>query len=284
GRIEVDMCAALDDGKNRINVGGTDADNDERRGPQAPLNAIEPGLAKEWSAENDQSWRREDPEQEVNPRKQPRIDTCEGTGIQKEAEQHDVHGEKAAHAEADQEPGRLPLFTLPAPHLKGDTAAIAAERTILAVHSAPHRARPDGQQAMAAQAIVCHAGCPPGQPCAICAAIGRMPRPRVIRPSSRMQLPANHTPRCRHAGARTWPTPPIINMAGKVPNPNDAMVRKPGSAPAVLVASATKAYTRGHGRKPLNTPKASGAARPRAVSRLRRDMANVLLPKPLARR
>ncbi len=47
------MRAALDDGKSRINVGGTDADNDERRGPQAPLNAIEPGLAKEWSAEND---------------------------------------------------------------------------------------------------------------------------------------------------------------------------------------------------------------------------------------
>src|SRR5258708_12560221 len=133
------MRAALKDGKSRITVGGTDADNDERRGPQASLNAIEPGLAKEWSAENDQSWRREDPEQEVNPRKQPRIDTCEGTCIQQEAEQHDVHGEKAAHAEADQEPGRLPLFTLPALHLKGDTAAIAPERTILAVPSAPHR-------------------------------------------------------------------------------------------------------------------------------------------------
>src|SRR6266404_8773481 len=53
GCIEVDMRASLDDCKSRINVGGTDADNDERRGPQAPLNAIEPGLAKKWSAEND---------------------------------------------------------------------------------------------------------------------------------------------------------------------------------------------------------------------------------------
>ena len=66
--------------------------------------------------------------------------------------------------------------------------------------------------------------------CDMCAANGRMPRPSVIRPSSRMQLPASHTPRCRHAGARTRPTPPIINMAGKVPSPNDAMVRNPGSA------------------------------------------------------
>ena len=28
----------------------------------------------------------------------------------------------------------------------------------------------------------------------------------------------------------------IISMAGKVPSPNDTMVRKPGSAPAVLAA------------------------------------------------
>src|SRR5207244_594892 len=118
----------------------TDAEHDERGGRHASFNCVTPSLTEEWSAENDQSWRREDPEQEVNPRKQPRIDTCEGTRIQQEAEQHDVHGEKAAHAEADQEPGGLPLFTLPALHLKGDTAAIAAERTLLAVHSTPHRA------------------------------------------------------------------------------------------------------------------------------------------------
>src|SRR5260370_32918226 len=135
-----------------------------RRPPRSTLFPYTTLFRSEWSAENDQNWRREDPEQEVNPRKQPRINTGEGTRIQQEAEQHDVHGEKAAHAKADQEPGGLPLFTLSALHLKGDTAAVAAERAILAVHSEPHRARPDGQQAMAAQAIVCHAGSPPGQP------------------------------------------------------------------------------------------------------------------------
>jgi type III restriction enzyme len=63
----------------------------------------------------------------------------------------------------------------------------------------------------------------------------------VMMPRSRMQLPASHTPRWRHAGARTRPTPPIISIAGKVPSPNDAMVRKPGRAWLVLTASAAKA-------------------------------------------
>ena len=33
----------------------------------------------------------------------------------------------------------------------------------------------------------------------------------------------------------------IINIAGKVPNPNDSMTRKPGTAPAVLAAWTAKA-------------------------------------------
>src|ERR1700756_5809345 len=113
----------------------------------------------------------------------------------------------------------------------------------LAVHCALHRAYADRKQAMATQdaAAFAHAGYPPGQPCAKWTAKGRMPRPRVTRPKTRMQLPASQTPRCRQVGARARPTPPIISMAGKGPNPNDAMVRKPGSAPAVLAAWATKA-------------------------------------------
>src|SRR6202011_14993 len=110
--------------------------------------------------------------------------------IQQEAEQHDVHGEKAADAEPDQEPGGFPLLALPVLHLEGDATAVAAERAVLAVDCALHRAKPNGQQAMAANHIAwCgHAGWPPSQPCA-CAAKGRMPRPRVIMPSSRIQLP-----------------------------------------------------------------------------------------------
>ena len=42
-----------------------------------------------------------------------------------------------------------------------------------------------------------------------------------------MKLPASHTPRCRHTGASTRPTPPIVSIAGKVPNPKASMTRTP---------------------------------------------------------
>ena len=56
-----------------------------------------------------------------------------------------------------------------------------------------------------------------------------------------MQPPASHTPRCRQAGARTRPRPPIISIAGKVPRPKASMTRKPESGAAVLAAWAAKA-------------------------------------------
>ena len=155
--------------------------------------------------------------QQMNPRQQPRIGTAERTGIEQETEQHDVHGEESADAEADQQPGGLPLLALPVLHLKGDAAAVAAERAILAAHLALHRAQAKRQETMAAQM----------PPRSLIRKVlsprhvrhGRrragLPRPSVIKPSSRMKLPASHTPRCRHAGASTWPTPPIISMAGK---------------------------------------------------------------------
>src|SRR5260370_23180995 len=60
-----------------------------RRPPRSTLFPYTTLFRSEWSAENDQNWRREDPEQEVNPRKQPRIDTGEGTRIQQErSEEH----------------------------------------------------------------------------------------------------------------------------------------------------------------------------------------------------
>ena len=77
GGVKVDVRAALDNGKCRIEIGGTDAEDDERRGRHASINRVTPSLSKEWSAENDQSRRGEHPEKEVNPRKQPRIDTGE---------------------------------------------------------------------------------------------------------------------------------------------------------------------------------------------------------------
>jgi hypothetical protein len=69
--------AALDDGKCRIEIGGTDAEHDERRRRHSPVTGVTPSLSKEWSAENNHSRRGENPEKKVNPRKQPRIDTCE---------------------------------------------------------------------------------------------------------------------------------------------------------------------------------------------------------------
>ena len=62
GGVKVDVRAALDNGKCRIEIGGTDAEDDERRGRHASINSVTPSLSKEWSAENDQGRRGEHPE------------------------------------------------------------------------------------------------------------------------------------------------------------------------------------------------------------------------------
>src|SRR5271163_3376897 len=207
------------------------------------MNAISPALAQEGPTENQQRRRRQQPEQDLNPGYEPRIAASEGARVEEETEQHDVHREKCADAEPDRQPGSLPLLTVAALYLIGDAAAIAAEGAALTVDRALHWAWANGQQAMIAQHIGRHghAGNPRSQPCDACASKGRAPRPRVTRPSSRMTLPASQTPRRRHSRLRRWPTPPIISIAGKVPRPNAAIVRTPGSAPAVLAAWAAKA-------------------------------------------
>src|SRR5918994_1077839 len=237
------MRAALEHGKCRIEVSGSDAKHDECRRRHSSLNAIDPHFAQIGPAENHHRRRREDPEQKVNPRQHARIDAGERVRIEEEAEHHDIHGEKAAHAELDQKPGGFPLLVSAALHLKGDATAVAAERASLTVEPALHRAQADGQRAMATEDIAMrsHAESPPSHAWPICASEGSRPRPSVMRPSKRIKPPASLTPRRRQAGPSIRPTPPIINIAGKVPSPNDAMTRNPGSAPAVLAAWAAKA-------------------------------------------
>ena len=117
GGVEIDLRAALDRREGRIEIGGADAEHDQRRGGQASLHGVEPCLAHKRSAENDHRGRGEEPEQEMNPRKHLGIGAGEGVGIQQQAEQHDVHGEKAADTEPDQQPRGfriprvLPLLT-----------------------------------------------------------------------------------------------------------------------------------------------------------------------------
>src|SRR5262249_59681034 len=142
---------------------------------------------------------------------------------------------EGAGAGPHQHPGGVVLLAAAALHLIGDAAAVAAERTRLPAERTQHRAPPQRQPAMAAEAFVAaHAAPPACQPPGRCAANGNRPRPSVISPMSRMQAPASRTPCRRQAGASMRPRPPIISIAGKVPSPNAAMVRAPGSAPAVL--------------------------------------------------
>ena len=53
----------------------------------------------------------------MNPGKHRGIRAAEGVGIQEQAEQHDIHGEKAADTKPDQQPGGFPLQQ---PPLAGD--------------------------------------------------------------------------------------------------------------------------------------------------------------------
>jgi hypothetical protein len=80
----------------------------------------------------------------MNPGKHLGIRAAEGVGIQKQAEQHDIHGEKAAYTEPDQQPGGLPLLGFAALDLVGNAAAVAAECASLTVHCALHCPPPDG--------------------------------------------------------------------------------------------------------------------------------------------
>ena len=90
-------------------------------------------------------------------------------------------------------PGRVPFLALAALHLKGDAAAVAAEPTAPPVHhdrasGADRRAESNDCTGFRLGA---HPGWAPAQACAACPAMGTMPRPRVIMPRARMQLPAS---------------------------------------------------------------------------------------------
>ena len=73
GGVEIDLLALLDGGENGIGVGGTDAEDDERRGGHASLYGLNPALAQIRLSENYERRRREDPQQQVNPGNQPGI-------------------------------------------------------------------------------------------------------------------------------------------------------------------------------------------------------------------
>src|SRR5271155_2870796 len=120
------------------------------------MNGILPALAQERSTENQQRRCREHPEQYLDPEYEMRITLSESAGVKEETEQHDVHREKCADAEPDQQPGSLPLLTVAALYLIGDAAAIAAEGAALTVDRALHWAWANGQQAMIAQHIGRH--------------------------------------------------------------------------------------------------------------------------------
>ena len=79
----------------------------------------------------------------MNPGKHLGIRAAEGVAIQEQAEQHDIHGEKAADTEPDQQPGGLPFLGFAVLDLVGNTAAVAAECASLTVHRALHRPPPD---------------------------------------------------------------------------------------------------------------------------------------------
>src|ERR1700678_2638448 len=222
------MAARLEHGERGIGIGGKAAEDNERRGSQTPVSGLRPGFAQEGFAENQYRRRREPPEKQMNRRQHPPVGTGERPRVHQQTEEHDVNGQKAAHAETYQEPRRLRRIAATALHLVGDAAAITAELAALTVHRAGEAPPADRYQAVAAQSIggrrhaTCQRWCKPWPP-----AIGTTPRLSVIRPSARMKARASRTPRCRHLGATSRPRPPIASMAGKVPRPNTAIVRQP---------------------------------------------------------
>src|SRR5262249_57172632 len=125
---------------------------------------------------------------------------------EEQLEQKAVHREKAADAEPHQHPGGVVLLAAAALHLIGDAAAVAAERTRLPAERTQHRAPPQRQPAMAAEAFVAtHAAPPACQPPGRCAANRNRPRPRGVSPMSSMRPPASRTPSRRRARATMQP-------------------------------------------------------------------------------
>src|SRR5439155_25941385 len=111
---------------------------------------------------------------------------------------HDVHREETADAQADQQGRRLRFLVLPVVHLVGETAPIAAKPKCLAVHLPCLPQAADRQPAMAAGRRRIHMPC-------TWAAMGNMPRARVLRRSPTMNHPATPLPCTRRPERRTPP-------------------------------------------------------------------------------
>src|SRR5438552_18491447 len=157
-----------------------------------------PGAPHEGAAENQQQRRGEDPQQPMNGTCKPFVRRAEGPGIQQQAEQHDVHREETADAQADQQGRRLRFLVLPVVHLVGETAPIAAKPLCLAVHLPCLPQAADRQPAMAAGRRRIHIPC-------TWAVMGNMPRASVMRPSTTMNPPATRMPCTRQPERSTAP-------------------------------------------------------------------------------
>src|ERR1700677_4949494 len=94
----------------------------------------------------------------MNHRQYPTVRTGKCPRVHQQAEEHDVHGQKTAHAETYQKPRRLRRIATAALHLVGDAAAKTTELAALTVHGTGEAAPADRQQAVAAQSV---RPCPP---------------------------------------------------------------------------------------------------------------------------
>ena len=153
GGVEIDLRVAVDDRQGRIDVGRADPEHDQRRGGQPAARGFKQGLAQKRTAEDCHRRGRQHHEENVDIGDEPRVGAGEDPAINEQAEQHDVHGQKAADAEADQKPRGLPFLGLAILDLKGDRAAVAAERAAFAIDGLLQGAWAHRQQTVAAKAL-----------------------------------------------------------------------------------------------------------------------------------